>query len=122
MTLSPEQQTGHIYVVDLQACSETYGWLLTAILLHKQPFIGKTLKLPQCTSAAKFKIKSPALHHQTLSIQHALLDGKRVYAEVAFNHLQLVEDLMTPEGVPNTEGELVEFNHVVVEYRCAASG
>ncbi len=116
ISLSPEQQIGHIYVVDLQACEHTYGWVLTAVVLHQKSFIGTALKFPQCTSAATFKIKSLALHNQTLSIHQALIDGKRVYAEVGFNHLALIEDA-TQEGIPKTEGELVEFNHVVVEYR-----
>ncbi|MFA6036632.1 MAG: hypothetical protein WC748_00760 [Legionellales bacterium] len=113
------QHSGHIYVVDLCALDKSHGWLLTAVLLHKKPFMDDALKFPQTTSAVKLKIKSPLLNNQTLCIQQALIDGKRVYAEVAFNDLKLLEG-NSPNDMPNTEGELLEYRQVVVEYRSNA--
>lgn len=111
-----EQRRGHIYIVDVHACGATYGWLLTAVLLHKKPFMDDALPFPQSTSAVKLKVKSPALNNQILCIQQALIDGKRVYAEVSFSDLKLIENTVQGD-IPNTEGNLVEFNHIVVEYR-----
>lgn len=107
-------ETGHIYVVDLKAC-DTKSWMLSAILLHQHPFRGKTLKWPQCTSAANLKITSSHWRPQMLSIQHALKEGKRIYAEVAFSELKLLEE--TQEGMPKITGELVELSHIIVEHR-----
>ncbi len=111
--------SGHIYIVDLESFEDTYSWVLTAILLHQKPFIDESLKFPQITSAARFKIKSSILHQQTLSIQQALKDGKRVYAQVLFDNLKLIDNKV-PNDIPNTEAELLEFNQVVVEYRGGA--
>jgi hypothetical protein len=112
--------SGHIYIVDLESVEDTYSWILTAILLHQKPFIDESLKFPQITSAARFKINSIALYQQTLSIQQALKDGKRVYAQVLFDKLKLMHT-QVPNDIPNTEAELLEFNHVVVEYRGGAN-
>jgi hypothetical protein len=110
-----QQQTGHVYIVDLKTCAQDYGWLLSAVLLHQQSFTGKKFKFPQCTSVATLEVKSPALHQQVLSIQQALQDGKRIYAEIEFSQLRLLGQ--TPDGMPSTAAELVELSHVVVEYR-----
>lgn len=111
-----EQRCGHIYIVDVHAFGTHYGWLLTAVLLHKKPFMEDSLPFPQSTSAVKLKIKSPSLNDQTLCIQQALIDGKRVYAEILFNDLKLIANTV-PGDIPNTEGDLVAFHHIVVEYR-----
>lgn len=113
------QHSGHIYVVDLCALQEGYGWLLRAVLLHKKPFMDDALQFPQTTSAVKLKILSPSLNNQTLCIQQALLDGKRVHAEVGFNYLRLIGGA-TSDDLPNTEGELIEYRQVIVEYRSNA--
>ncbi|MGA2655606.1 MAG: hypothetical protein ABSF18_06475 [Gammaproteobacteria bacterium] len=108
--------SGHIYVVDIKAFDATYGWLLTAILLHKKPLVCDAFKYPQATSAARFKIKSPELHKEVLSIQQALIEGRRVHAEVLFNDFKLCGHA-SQHDIPSSEAELLAFDHVVVTYR-----
>lgn len=109
-------QTGYIYIVDIRALERSYGWFLSAILLHEKPFIGDELKYPQVTSAVRFKIKSPLLQTQMLSIQQALTEGRRVHAKVLFHDLKLCKKA-SHDHIANTEANLLTFKRVVVEYR-----
>lgn len=112
--ISTTEETGHIFIIDLKSNKNTSEWLLSAVLWHQQPF--KEKKTLYSTSMATLQIKSSLLHNLVVSIQQALIEGRKISAEISFNRLRMLKNVQHA-GMPKTIAEVLAFNHLIVEYR-----